>query len=101
MHLLETEAGHIARGVVGVIGAALQHAPGVDAEAAGRVSAAVRGRLQAENDRTGLEALDLFEQDPGIYRVPLLVVLANKANQDAGYRAHLRELVLAAGGVVA
>jgi hypothetical protein len=100
MHLLETEAGRVARGAVGVLGAALQDAGEIDRAAATRLSDAVRGRFQAENDRIGLEALELFEQNPGDYRIPLLVVLANKADQDPGYRTHLHELVLAAGGAI-
>ncbi len=97
MHLLTTEAGRVARAVLEVLSAAHRGAPEINPEGARRLQEAVRGRLEAENDRAGLEALELFDSDPGEHPVPLLVILANKANADAGYRAHLRELVYAAG----
>ncbi len=96
MHLLATEAGRVARDTVATLSAARQGRPGVDAAVANRLHGAVTGRLQAENDRVGLEALKLFESDPEAHAVLLLIILANKANADPGYRAHLQELVLAA-----
>lgn len=93
MQLLDTEAGNVVRAVLRVLSAA----PPERAQAQRALHDAVHARLEAEQDAVALEALALFEQDAQAYPIPLLVVLANKANQDAGYRAQLRELVLAAG----
>ncbi len=91
MHLLATEAGGVARAVLETLAGPPQ------GDAASRLREAMVDRFSAERDRTALDALALFEQDPEDYRVPLLVVLANKANQDAGFRARLRELLSDAG----
>ncbi len=95
MHLLMTQAGQVARQALDQLAAARPVGQEVGPDRLRRLRDAVRGRFEMENDPVALEALALFEQDAAEYRLPVLVVLANKLNHDAGYLAHLQELVSA------
>ena len=93
MHLLMTQAGEVARQALDQLAAARRAGQEVDPDRVRRLRHALRGRFEMEDDPVALEALALFEQDADEYRLPVLVVLANKLNHDAGYLAHLQELV--------